>query len=86
MQQLGGFVQEHISRSHCHRVLVVLVIQDHQQPILLHVLVHIDDSAHNMSVDCVHVHTENRSVGVLSEQRVCQVNSLQAQIRIRMIT
>jgi hypothetical protein len=54
----------HIPGLHDDAVLVVLVVQDEQGPVPVHLLVHIDDGRDHVRVDGVHVHAQHGPVHV----------------------
>ena len=64
VQQLGGLIEQHVSGSHEHALLSVVVIQDDQRPVALHVLRNVDDGRHHMRVHSVDMHTQHGAIGV----------------------
>ena len=66
MEQLRGLVQHHVAGLHDYIVLVLLVVQDQQRPVLLHLLIHVDDRGHHVRVDSVHMHAQYRAIIVLA--------------------
>lgn len=46
------------------------MVENQKRPILLDALVDVDDGRHHVGVDRVHVHAQNRAVGVLSVEMV----------------
>jgi hypothetical protein len=71
VQQLSGLIEHHVPRLHDQVDLVVRMVQDEQGPVLVHVLVHVDDGRHHVRVHCVHVHAQHRAVGVLAVRVQC---------------
>ena len=62
-------------------MFVVLVIEDDKRPVLVHLLVYVDDRRHHVGVDRVHVHAQYGAVDVLAnpvDRRHLQVASVPA--------
>jgi hypothetical protein len=56
VEKLGRLVEDHVTRSHFELMLIVMVVEDEEQPGLGDLLVDVDDGRDHMRGESVHMH------------------------------